>query len=148
MGTDSVKLFDKALGDRILAMDHHGLVTFLRENAHIVDNELTLSQLKSQAVFDFAFGDEELLVDYWGCYAHVFAGNPAGSISSLEYLPDEEEETFLLLRAEHVEQIVQSLREHMDDLRVMREKDVDQLDEWRQLCAGNDNYRVAYLLDF
>ena len=148
MGTDSVKLFDKALGDRILAMDQHGLVTFLHENSQIPDSELTLPQLKSQAVFDFAFGDKELLLDYWGCYAHVFDGNPAGSISSLEYLPNEEEETFLLLRAEHVEQMVHSLREHMDDLRVMREKEIDELDEWRQLCAGNHSYRVAYLFDF
>ena len=148
MGTDSVKLFDKALGDRILAMDQNGLVKFLSERSQTTDSALTLPQLKSQAVFDFAFRDEEILVDYWGCYAHVFDGHPAGSISSLEYLPDEEEETFLLLRAEHVEQMVQSLREHSDDLRVMREKDIDQLDQWRELCAGNDSYRVAYLLDF
>jgi hypothetical protein len=148
MGTDSVKLFDKAIGDRILAMDHNGLVKFLGENSHILDSELTLHQLKSQAVFDFAFDDKEILLDYWGCYAHVFSGHPAGSISSLEYLPNEEEETFLLLRAEHVEQMVRSLREHMDDLRVMREKDINQLDQWKEVCTINDNYRVAYLFDF
>lgn len=148
MGTDSVKLFDKTLGDRILAMDQHGLVKFLGEKSQTPDSELTLPQLKSQAVFDSAFGDEEILIDYWGCYAHVFSGHPAGSISSLEYLPDEEEETFLLLRAEHVEQMIKSLRQHIDDLRVMRENDIDQLDQWKELCAANDSYRVAYLLDF
>ena len=174
MGTDRVKLFDKVLGDRILAMDQDELTGFLEENSDVLsqktywgfmaygaegtsvsatvkellETDYTLSGLRSAVVRDFACGDEEILIDYWGCYAHLFVGNPAGSISSLDYLQDEEEETFLLLRAEHVEQMVNSLRQHSDDLSVMNETTIAKLDEWRALCATNPRYLVAYLFDF
>src|ERR1044071_7676795 len=82
MGTDSVQLFDKALADRMLAEGDDPLA---------------------------ALGDEEIYLDYWGCYAEVFDGHPEGSISSLDYLPDEEDETFLLLRPEHVDRMIKSL---------------------------------------
>ena len=174
MGTDRVKLFDKTLGDRILAMDQDALIHFLEENSNILSSkaymgyvgdlatqssiaeavetvlrdDYPLPYFKSQVVMDFAFGDEEILLDYWGCHAHVFIENPAGSISSLDYLPDEEEETFVLLLPEHVEQMIKSLREHMHDVTVMRQEHIDKLDEWRLRCAANDNYRVGYLFDF
>ena len=75
--------------------------------------------MKSDLAQDFAFGVEEILLDYWGCYPEVFGDHPEGSISSLDYLPDEEEERFLLLRPEHVDKMILSLREHLSDLRVM-----------------------------
>lgn len=76
MGTDSLKLFNKTLADQMLAMGREPLV---------------------------ALGDEEIYLDYWGCYAEVFDGHPEGSISSLDYLPGQEEEIFLLLRPDHVD---------------------------------------------
>jgi hypothetical protein len=36
MGTDRVKLLDKTLADRILAMDQDGFVQFLNENSKIL----------------------------------------------------------------------------------------------------------------
>jgi hypothetical protein len=57
MGTDSVKLFNKALADQMLAAGRDPLI---------------------------ALGDEEIYVDYWGCYAQVFNGHPEGSVSSVK----------------------------------------------------------------
>jgi len=121
MGTDSVKLFDKALADRMLAEGRDPLV---------------------------ALGDEEIYLDYWGCYAEVFDGHPEGSISSLDYLPDEEEETFLLLRPDHVDRMVRSLNEHRDDLNIMDKEQLEKLERWRDFCAANPSQMVAYIFDF
>jgi len=154
MGTDRIRLFDKRLGDRILAMDQHGLLEFLKDKVDadavhgFFAGDYTMPQVKSLVIQDVAFGNEEILIDYWGCYAKVFAGHPAGSISSLDYLPDEQEETFLLLRAEHVAQMTASLRAHMDDLSVMDAKQIEKIEEWQALCAANPNYWVAYQFDF
>ena len=121
MATDSLKLFDKTLADQMLAMGREPLI---------------------------ALGDEEIHLDYWGCYAEVFDGHPEGSISSLDYLPGEAEETFLLLRPNHVDQIVKSLSEHMDDLSIMDKERVRKVERWRDFCAANPGYMVAYLFDF
>lgn len=121
MGTDSVQLFNKALGDRMLAEGHDPLV---------------------------ALSEEGIYLDYWGCYAEVFDGPPEGSISSLDYLPDEEEETFLLLRPDHIDQMVKSLHEHRNDLNIMDEEQIGKLEKWRDFCVANPNYMVAYFMDF
>jgi hypothetical protein len=177
MGTDSVKLFHKALADQIMAMERDVLTRFLEENIGILkqkpstlslvvfemersggsvsdavesllSGEQSLPELKADVAQDFAFGDEEIYLDYWGCYSEVFQGNPEGSISGLDYLPDQEEETFILLRPEHVDLMIESLREHADDLSVMDEGDVERLEGWRDFCAANPSYMVAYLLDY
>ena len=121
MGTDSVKLFNKALADQMLAAGRDPLM---------------------------ALGDEEIYLDYWGCYAHVFNGHPEGSISSLDYTPGESEEIFLLLRPDHVGLMVKSLHEHADDLRVMNKEQIAKVERWRDFCAANPSHMVAYMFDF
>jgi hypothetical protein len=114
----------------------------------LLSGEQTFTELKTDVVQDSAFGDEEILLDYWGCYAHVFAGYSEDSISSLDYLPDQEEETFLLLRPEHIDQMVESLHEHADDLSIMDKGDVERLEGWRDFCTSNPGCLVAHLLDY
>jgi hypothetical protein len=177
MGTDSVKLFNKAVADRILAMEQAPLVQFLEENIDVIRNkectlsfiffemeqnggsvsdaigrllsgEQTFTELKADVAQDFGFGDEEIYLDYWACYSHVFNGHPEGSISSLGYLSNQEEEIFLLLRPEHVHQMLKSLDDHSDDLRVMKVSDIQRLERWRDLCAADPSYMVAYHFDY
>jgi len=177
MGTDSVKLFNKALADQILAMEQATLVHFLEEHidtlkqktftislivfemkessasvsdavGSLLSGEQTFTNLRADVAQDFGFGDEEIYLDYWGCYSHVFSGHPEGSISSLDYLPNQLEEIFLLLRAEHVDQMIKSLHEHADDLKVMKASDIERLEEWRDLCTTDPRYMVAYHFDF
>ena len=177
MGTDSVKLFNKALADQILAMEQATLVHFLEEHidtlkqktftislivfemkesggsvsdavGSLLSGEQTFTNLRADVAQDFGFGDEEIYLDYWGCYSHVFSGHPEGSISSLDYLPNQLEEIFLLLRAEHVDQMIKLLHEHADDLKVMKASDIERLEEWRDLCTTNPRYMVAYHFDF
>jgi hypothetical protein len=177
MGTDSAKLFNKALADQILAMQSGQLTSFLEENIgvlqrkpsnlslvlfemernggsassaveRLLSGEQTLTELRADIAQDFAFGDEEILLDYWGCYAHVFDGHPEGAITSCDYLPEQEEEIFLLLRPEHVDQMIQSLHAHEDDLSVMGKGDIERLEGWRDFCASDTSYMVAYLFDY
>jgi len=177
MGTDSVKLFNKALADQILTMERGQLTSFLEENlgslkqkpstlslvlfemeqnggsvsdaaGRLLSGEQTFMELRADVAQDFALGDEEIYLEYWGCYAHVFNGHPEGSISSLDYLPDQDEEIFLLLRPEHVDQMVKSLHEHAGDLRVMDTGDIERLEQQRDLCAADSSYMVAYRFDY
>ena len=176
MGTDKAQLFNKALADQILAMEQAPLVRFVEENIDVLKrkpfnlslivfemeqrggsvsdavgrllSEQTFTRVRADVAEDFGFVDEEIYLDYWGCYSHVFKGHPEDSISSLDYLPDQEEEIFLLLRAEHVDQMIKSLHEHADDLSVMKIRDIEKLEEWRDLCAADQRYMVAYLFDY
>ncbi len=177
MGTDSVKLFNKAVADQILAIEQAPLVQFLEENidvlrkkecalslivfemeqnggsvsdavGRLLSGEQTFMEMKANVAQDFGFGDEEIHLDYWGCYSHVFNGHPEGSISSLDCLPNQEEEIFLLLRPEHVDQMLKSLDDHSDDLRVMKVSDIQRLERWRDLCAADPGYMIAYHFDY
>lgn len=177
MGTDSVKLFNKALADQILALERGQFAGFVEENIgalrrkpatlslvlfemeqnggsvsdaveRLLSGEQTFTELKTDMAQDFAFRDEEIYLDYWGCYAHVFNGHPEGSVSSLDYLPHQEEEIFLLLRPGHVAQMIESLHEHAGDLRVMDAGDIQRLEQWRGLCAADPSYMVAYHFDY
>ena len=118
MGTDSVKLFNKALADQILAMEQAPLVHFLEEN---------IETLKQKA-FNLSLIVFEMKEN----------GGPVNQV----------EEIFLLLRSEHVDQMIKSLNEHADDLRAMKAVDIEGLEEWRDLCAANPSYMVAYHFDF
>jgi hypothetical protein len=177
MGTDSIKLFNKTLADQILAMKRKPLTHFLEENIDILkrkeftlnsvvcmmeqsncsvsdaverllSEEYTLRSLKSEVAQDFAFGDEEIYLDYWGCFGEVFDDYPEGSIPSLEYLPDQEEEIFLLLRPDHVDRIVKALYEHIDELKIMNKEMIGKVEKCKDYCTTNPGYMVAYMFDF
>lgn len=104
MGTASVKLFNKAVANQILAMEQASLVFEVDQNGgsvsetigRLLSGEQTFTEMKADVTQDFGFRDEEIQFDYWGCYSHVFNGYPEGSISSLGYLPNQEEKIFLL----------------------------------------------------
>lgn len=107
-----------------------------------------LKQLKEELISDFAFGKEEIYLDYWGCWAEVFdQTHPKGSISSLKYL-GHEEELYLFLKPPHVDQMIQSLKKHVNELRVMKQKDIERLEYFRDFCLGHSGYWVAYHFDF
>lgn len=94
-----------------------------------------------------AWGEEEIFLDYWGRYEQVFAERPVGSISSRELLQPEEEGTFLLLRSEHVDQIIRSLYSHIDELSVTTKEQLGTLEQWKSLSLANHRHMVAYIFN-
>jgi hypothetical protein len=94
-----------------------------------------------------AWGEEEIFLDEWGCFEQVFGARPSGSISSRDLLQSEAEGTFLLLRAEHVEQIIEALRNHLGELRVTTGGQLDTLEKWRDLSLANHRHMVAYIFN-
>lgn len=92
-----------------------------------------------------AWGEEEIFLDYWGCYDQVFAERPNGAISSRDLLQPEADGTFLLLRAEHVDQIIKSLYRHIDALSIMTKEQLSTLEQWRSLSLANHQHMVAYI---
>ncbi|MDX6693073.1 MAG: hypothetical protein QOF02_676 [Blastocatellia bacterium] len=94
-----------------------------------------------------AWGEEEIFLDYWGCYEQVFSERPRGSISSRELLQPEEEGTFLLLRSEHVDRIIKSLTGHIAELSVMTKEHLNTLEQWKSLSLANHRHMVAYIFN-
>jgi hypothetical protein len=171
MGTDWVRLFKKRLCDEIVALDPSGLATFL--SCHLADLDehsefcygfaeslpapdrlrqlqasgLSEQELKRSLVDSLCVFGEWLYLDYWACYTEVFVSNPAGSIADLDIFPHLREQRFLLLRPEHVDQMIESLDAHRAGVRMMQEKDVLLLMHWRDQCLNDPTTMVAYFLD-
>lgn len=120
MKTDSLKLFDMMRADQ---------------------------EITSCGPLRRAWGDEEIFLDYWGLYEQVFDERPGGSISSRELRPGEEGETFLLLRAEHVERIIRSLLSHVDELSLMNKEQIATLEKWKSLSYATHRHMVAYIFN-
>src|SRR5712692_7121602 len=57
--------------------------------ATLLERDEKLSEIRVSLALDSGFSTERISLDYWGCYAEVFDGSPEGSISCLEYLPNE-----------------------------------------------------------
>jgi len=181
MGTDSAKLFNKTLSDRILGMTKSALIRYVEENLEtlkeveksggfvhsillfelnerggsvaeaverLIAEENTLKRLKDELIHDFALGEETIYLDYWGCYAEVFAeGDPKGSLSSVKYF-GYEEELYMFLKPPHVDRMIRSLKEHLNDLPIMGNEGIERLEYFRDFCAGHPGYWVAYIFDF
>jgi hypothetical protein len=94
-----------------------------------------------------AWGEEEIFLDYWGLYEQVFGERPEGSISNRDLLQPDEEGTFLLLRSEHVGQILKSLYSHVDELSVMSKEQLGTLEKWKSLSLATHRNMVAYIFN-
>lgn len=94
-----------------------------------------------------AWGEEEIFLDYWGCYEQVFGKRPVGSRSNRDLLLPDGEGTLLLLRSEHVDQIIKSLNSHIDELRIMTKEQLTTLEKWRSLSLANHRHMVAYIFN-
>jgi hypothetical protein len=117
------------------------------DSLKLVDMLLLDDEISSCSPLRRAWGEEEIFLDCWGCYEQVFDERPPGSISSRDLLQPEEEGTFLLLRAEHVDQIIKSLRSHLDELRVTTVGQLGTLEKWKSLSLANHRHMVAYIFN-
>jgi hypothetical protein len=117
------------------------------DSLKLVDMLLLDEEISSCSPLRRAWGEEEIFLDYWGCYEQVFDGRPRGSISSRDLLQPEEDGPFLLLRAEHVEQIIKSLRSHLDELRLTTGEQLGTLEKWKSLSLANHLHMVAYIFN-
>jgi hypothetical protein len=117
------------------------------DSLKLVDMMWLDEEISSCSPLRRAWGDEEIFLDYWGCYDRVFSERPKGSISSHDLLQPEEEGTYLLLRAEHVDQIIKSLYSHIDELSVMTKEQISTLEKWRSLSLANHQHMVAYIFN-
>lgn len=158
MATDFVQLFDERLSAQLLALDQPGLEDLVSRRwerlansclqysyqggtltsshiRHLLQSEYTVLSLQKQLILDLCFISRMLYVDYWACYAEVFMTNPEG-FNLLQGLvrDDEEEETFVLLRPEHVDRMLSSLRDHHA---VMGLADIAELKSWTDQCRAD-----------
>jgi len=172
MGADWMCLFDKRLCDEILSLAPATIHIFVQ--AHLLQlHDLSLfkcgfeegvptavrftrlreqgrtdDELKADLVEHLCVSRERLTIDYWGCYAEVFtSGDPPGSIPDYKLFPHIEQQGYLLLRPEHVDRMLASLKEHRRDLRIMTEQQISQLRHWTAHCKKDPGYMMAYFYD-
>jgi hypothetical protein len=124
-----------------------GIKNMKTDSLKLVDMMWLDEEISSCRPLRRAWGDEEIFLDYWGCYDQVFDQRPKGSISSRDLLQPEEEGTFLLLRAEHVDQIIKSLYSRIDELSIMTKEQISTLEKWKSLSYANHQYMVAYIFN-
>jgi hypothetical protein len=124
-----------------------GIKNMKTDSLKLVDMMWLDEEISSCRPLRRAWGEEEIVLDCWGCYEQVFDESPDGSISSHELLQPEEEGTFLLLRSEHVDQIIKSLYSHIDELSIMTKEQLNTLEKWKSLSLANHQYMVAYIFN-
>lgn len=173
MGADWVCVFNKRLCDQILLLSAANIASFVESHlsalgkfsdfksgfeenvpASVRVNQLheqgrTDEELKADLVDHLCVSSDDLIVDYWGCYSEVFASvDPPGSIPDYRLFPHIKEQRYLLLRPEHVGQMLASLEEHWREVQVMQEAQVFQLRQLKTLCEEDSGYMVAYFYDY
>ena len=112
-------------------------------------NELIERGAEQDEIWGSCFSVDGIYLDYYGCLAYLNGFAWENTISSLEFFPnDEDEETFILLYPNHIDKILQSLRNHIEDLTVMSEKEIDKIVQFKNFCAQNDGFMIAYMIDF
>jgi hypothetical protein len=117
------------------------------DSLKLVDMMRLEDEFQSGGPLRAAFGDEEIFLDEWGLYERVFDERPRGSVSSRDYFQPESEGTFLLLRAEHVEQIIKALRSRLGQLRITTAEQLATLERWWDLSLANHRHMVAYIFN-
>jgi hypothetical protein len=172
MGADRLCLFDKSLCDEIVGLEGAGMADFVERYlsrlgefsifrcgfdssvpagtrlSELTQGGDTEDSLRITLVHELCMLKPAITLDYWGCYIEAFHGvNPPGAISDLLLFPQQPEETFLLLRAGHLDQILLSLDDHADELSIMTADTVQQVREWRDFCGKHTDRMVAYLFD-
>ncbi len=111
------------------------------------DTGFSEEDLRGMMIRSLCLSPERIALDYWACYPLVFGQDPPGSIPDYELLPHRQSQEFLLLHAEHVEKMLDTLSILRRKLTVMSDTAVAVLQFWKDRCVGDPNWMVAYLFD-
>lgn len=126
MGVDSLRIFNRNLSGKLIERG-----------------------AEQDEIWDSCFAEDEIHLDYYGCLAYLNGFSWENTISSLEILPNKEnEEIFILLQPIHIDKITESLRNHIKELTIMSEIEIDKIVQFKNFCAENEGFVVAYMLDF
>jgi len=171
MATDQVALFNKGRCDQILKLTYSNMPEFLQPYLATIDRSSRLSQdfepntpaaerisrlqhngfseedIQGMMFRSLCLSPERILLDYWACYALVFGEDPPGSIPDYALLPHRTSQEFLLLQASHVQTMLDTLSILRRKLTVMSDTAVAVLQFWKDRCASDPTWMVAYLFD-
>jgi hypothetical protein len=169
MATDQVALFDKRRCDQILHLTDSEMSDYLQPHLSTMDRSNRLGQdfdasapaaqriarlrktgfseeeIQGMMIRSLCISPERISLDYWACYPLVFGEDPPGSIPDYELLPHRQSPEFLLLRADHVQEMLDTLSILRRKLTVMSDTAVAVLQFWKDRCASDPNWMVAYL---
>jgi hypothetical protein len=177
MGIDYLKRFDWGLAARIQRMSASELAGLLAERlaawqasgrrafsdaldlavstarpmAELVDELVaegcTLTELRNDAIHDLCLQGEDVPLDARGSWAEVLLAEPAAALSSLDVLPGTEEERFLLLRPQHLDAVLRTVQEGVEELPARSPSKLEAIARLRDACAARPGLLVAYCFD-
>ncbi|HKF24062.1 MAG TPA: hypothetical protein VKE93_20990 [Candidatus Angelobacter sp.] len=119
-----------------------------------------LEEIKDDLLREMCVSAVSISVDYWGCWADVFAGkDPADAIPWEDFTAPirrrhktekEEWETSgrYLLTDENVDSILRSLEAHKNELTIMGEPEITHLRLWQTFCRRVRGFCIVYQIDF
>lgn len=171
MATDQVALFNKGQCDQILQLNISTMPAFLQPHLATIDRSSPLGKnfepntpatqrilrlqetgfseedIQDMMIDALCLSPERISLDYWACYALVFGEDPPGSIPDYKLLPHRHSQEFLLLQPGHVQTMLDTLSILRRKLTVMSDTAVAVLQFWKDRCACNPDWMVAYLFD-
>lgn len=175
MGTEYLQRFDWGLAARIRAMSVVELAMLLSERfpawstsgrrpfseafriaarsgraflailGELLGEGATLTELQNDAVYDLCLQGEDVRLG-WDALAEVLHSDPEDAVSSLDVLPGTDEEVFLLLRPQALDEILRGLAARMPSA-APPAASIEALARLRDACAAAPGQLVAYCFD-
>jgi hypothetical protein len=105
----------------------------------------SLTELQNDAVNDLCLQGEDVRLG-WDALTEVLPSDPEDALSSLDVLPGTDEEVFLLLKPQQLDQILRGLEARASEA-AARAANLEALTRLREACAAAPGQLVAYCFE-
>jgi hypothetical protein len=119
---------------------------FLAILGELLAEGATLTELQNDAVHDLCLQGEDVRLG-WDALTEVLQADPEDALSSLDVLPGTDEEVFLLLRPQALDEILRELEGRSRDAAARAPAPMEALTRLREACAAAPGQLVAYCFD-
>lgn len=127
---------------RIAARTHRPFLAILGE---LLAEGVTVTELQNDAVYDLCLQGEDVRLG-WDALSEILHSDPEDAVSSLDVLPGTDEEVFLLLRPQALDEILRDL-EARGPSAAPPALPMEALERLRDACAAAPGQLVAYCFD-
>lgn len=128
---------------RIASRTHPAFLAILGE---LLAEGATLTELQNDAVYDLCLQGEDVRLG-WDALSEILHSDPEDALSSLDVLPGTDEEVFLLLRPQALDEIVRGLEARGMTSAAQTPAPMEALARLRAACAASPGQLVAYCFD-
>jgi hypothetical protein len=128
---------------RIASRTHQPFLAIVTE---LLAEGATLNEIQNDAVYDLCLQGEDVRLG-WDALSEVLPSDPEDALSSLDVLPGTDEEVFLLLRPQALDEILRGLEARGREVPARGPAPIEALARLREACAAAPGQLVAYCFD-